>query len=445
MSDMLSIGASGVRAYQTALTTVSENIANAGNAGYARRSTNVREVVAPQSMHGHATGLGVTVAGISRAGDVHRSAEVRAATSDLGRTQTGVTWLQRIEDTLAQNKLGDRLTAFFASTKAVAADPASLPPRSAMLEAASSAASAFASTGSALASALGDLDGTAEQEVAELNALAASLGQVNSGLGRSMPGTSGQAALFDERDRLLERMSAITDVDATFDAAGRAMVRAGGSAGPVIVQGVDAGRVTYARNDEGAVAYTVHFRFETHSVTPTSGALAGVSEAAQRIAGAMETVDALARSFAEGVNAVQAAGRDLGGNPGAPIFAIGDPASQLSLALDDPRGIAAAAPAAGTRDGSNLAGFDTLRTAAKLEEQVGNLTAANGSALFAKQSVLEAQGAIRDSAISSRDSVSGVNVDEEAVDLLRFQQAYQASSRVIQIARETLQSILEIR
>ncbi|WP_425529953.1 flagellar basal body rod C-terminal domain-containing protein [Stenotrophomonas maltophilia] len=38
-----------------------------------------------------------------------------------------------------------------------------------------------------------------------------------------------------------------------------------------------------------------------------------------------------------------------------------------------------------------------------------------------------------------------MNIDEEAVDLMRFQQAYQASTRVIQIARETLQSILDIR
>ena len=56
-----------------------------------------------------------------------------------------------------------------------------------------------------------------------------------------------------------------------------------------------------------------------------------------------------------------------------------------------------------------------------------------------------AQSAIRDSAISARNAASGVNIDEEAVDLLRFQQAYQASSRVIQTARDILQTILEIR
>ena len=44
MSDLLSIGASGVRAYQTALNTVSENIANTGTAGYTRRTTNLGQV-----------------------------------------------------------------------------------------------------------------------------------------------------------------------------------------------------------------------------------------------------------------------------------------------------------------------------------------------------------------------------------------------------------------
>ncbi len=57
----------------------------------------------------------------------------------------------------------------------------------------------------------------------------------------------------------------------------------------------------------------------------------------------------------------------------------------------------------------------------------------------------EAQSSIRDGTIAARDAVSGVNLDNEAVDLLRFQQAYQASSRVIQVARETLQSILNIQ
>ena len=68
----------------------------------------------------------------------------------------------------------------------------------------------------------------------------------------------------------------------------------------------------------------------------------------------------------------------------------------------------------------------------------------NASALEARKTVNEAQVAIRDQALTQRDSITGVNLDEEAVDLLRFQQAYQASSRVIQVARETFQTLFEI-
>ena len=53
--------------------------------------------------------------------------------------------------------------------------------------------------------------------------------------------------------------------------------------------------------------------------------------------------------------------------------------------------------------------------------------------------------AIHDGALTARSELSGVNFDAEAIDLVRFQQAYQASSRVVQVARETFQSILEIR
>ncbi|AQR74589.1 flagellar hook-associated protein FlgK [Sphingomonas sp. LM7] len=446
MSDMLSIGLSSLKAYQTALTTVSENIANAGNAGYSRRATDIREVVAPAGITtGTTQGMGVVARGLTRAADVYKTAEVRNASADLAKTETGATWLQRIEESLTGNKVGSQLTTFFNSAKAVAADPASLAPRAAMIEAASSIGASFAATGASLDGALADLDKSAEAGATQLNALAKSLGRVNAGLGRQQNGTSGQAALLDERDRLLEQMSAISDVSVMTDTAGRAVVRVGGVAGPVLVQGETAGAITYKRSEEGVVAYTLHFQGEGSSVFPTGGALAGFAEGAERIAAARSEVGKLATEFAEGVNAVQAAGEDLDGNPGAPMFEIGDPAYKLKLVLDDPRGIAAAATGAGIRDNSNLAGLESLRTDGRFEDTIASVTSANAAALSARKSVAGAQTAMRDSAVSERAAAVGVNVDEEAVDLIRFQQAYQASSRVIQIARETLNSILEIR
>ena len=69
MSDLLSIGASGVRAYQTALSTVSENIANTGTVGYTRRTTTLAEVSSVNggiNARNSATGSGVVVVGVGR-------------------------------------------------------------------------------------------------------------------------------------------------------------------------------------------------------------------------------------------------------------------------------------------------------------------------------------------------------------------------------------------
>lgn len=444
MSDMLSIGASGLRAYQSALTTVSENIANAATPGYVRRTAVLNEVAAPGSASG-TRGMGVIVSGLNRAGDVFRSTEVRNAGADLAKTETAATWLDRIESALTGDKLGDRLTAFFNSSNAVAADPTSLAPRAAMLEAAASAAASFKGTGAALEAAATDLDASTGNAVSQLSALAAGLAKVNAGLGRTAPGTAGAASLADQRDQLLDQMSAITDVSVTLDSAGRATVRGGGTSGPVLVTGESAAQVTHVQNDEGAISYSVYREGQASILSPNGGVLAGAVEGAQRIAAARLEVNTLATAFVDGVNDVQAGGRDLSGNPGEPVFAVGDSPTRISVTLSDPRRIAAAGVGGGVRDNSNLANFSALRRDGGFETGVTNLVMSNASALSARRSVSDAQTAIRDNAVAARDSVTGVNIDEEAVDLLRFQQAYQASARVIQMAKETLQSILEIR
>lgn len=444
MTDMLSIGASGVRAYQTALTTTSENIANAGTAGYSRRIANTQEVATPSDGSNRVlNGLGVTVSGITRSGSDLRSAEVRAAGSDLARSEAGAVWLERIEGALTGNKLDERLTAFFNAATALAADPSASAPRATMLQAAATLASSFSATGGALDGALADLDQSADAMAGQLNTLSASLAKVNSALGRASPGTSGQAALLDERDRLLESMSALTDVNVSFDTAGRASVKAG-AGGPLLVQGDQAAVATYARGPDGAVSFAVYGLDGTHALTPGGGALAGIAEGAARLVDARNALDGIAVAIANGVNAVQAGGEDLNGTAGAAMFSATG-ASDFKLVLDDPRGVAAATPGGGERSNGNLANLAALRKDGKFEASLTTLTTDNASALTGRRAIAEVQSTIRNNAAAARDSIAGVNVDEEAVDLIRFQQAYQASSRVIQVARETLQTLFDIR
>ncbi|MGQ0619460.1 MAG: flagellar hook-associated protein FlgK [Panacagrimonas sp.] len=129
-----------------------------------------------------------------------------------------------------------------------------------------------------------------------------------------------------------------------------------------------------------------------------------------------------------------------------------DAAGQVRVAITDPARIAAAAAGspANSSDNSNaraLAGlatqglFDGGRNTfnaanSELVARVGNQAQQAGVARTAQENLLAQSQA-------SRDSVSGVSLDEEASDLVRFQQAYQAAAQVIAVADAIFQSLLD--
>ena len=447
MSDLLSIGASGLRAYQSSLTTVSDNIANANTPGYARRSTALAEVAPSNGVltsQRTTTGNGVLVTGVDRAADPLRAGAVRTAEADLGRTEASIDALDAIETSLTGGDISGALSSFFNSFRTIAADPTASAPRAAAIEAASRVATAFATTGRALDQASTNLDSTADGAVSSIDTIAASIARVNNGLARSADGSSARASLLDQRDQLLDELSGLTDIGITTDAIGRATVTIGGNAGPVLVSGTEAGNVTYVRGATGPASFSVFRAGVSTTITPTGGTLAGIAESAQRISDTRAAINTIATDFTTGINAIQAQGRDLDGAPGAALFAVGTTPTDISIALSSPRGIAAAAVGGGPRNNANLTALEALRSSGGFEAQTSNLIAENGATLEGRRTVADAQAAIRDGAVAARDQVSGVNLDTEALDLLRFQQAYQASSRVIQVARETFQSILDI-
>lgn len=532
MSDLLLIGASGIRAYQTALNVIGENVANVDTAGYARRDPTLREIAPgaggyPLQINQRILG-GVIAPGVSRAWDQFRAADVRNSGAELARTEAGITWLERIETTLDKNALGPSLTSFFNTSQALAADPTGIAPRTAFLESASSVASAFRTTGEGLAATAEDLQATTQLAVTELNGLAQSLATVNSGLQRAKDGSNGQAQLLDERDRLLDRMSTLAAISVSTTDNGVATVRLNATNGPVLVDNVDAKQITFEANASGTLAFTLDPFGAPQVLTLKGGALAGFADASTRVADARAEIDRVATDFANRINAVLTGGADLDGNDGQPLFDATGGATGFTTLDIDPREIAAAArwtttapvanegtaslkittaeggaPApsvtisltggmmtatdpltgvivesvpytagtpveiaglnvtvagtavdgdsftvartgAGSRDNSNLSMLADARNAGAFEGAVSTLTTANATALTSRRSIADAQGAIRDGAIASRDNYTSVNLDNEAVELLRFQQAYQASSRIIQVAREIFQSIIEI-
>jgi flagellar hook-associated protein 1 FlgK len=93
-----------------------------------------------------------------------------------------------------------------------------------------------------------------------------------------------------------------------------------------------------------------------------------------------------------------------------------------------------------------LAGLQTRQTmeggSTNFQGAYGQLVSDLGARTRSAQITAEAQAALLDQAQDSRDALSGVNLDEEAADLLRFQQAYQAIAQVISVADETFQTLL---
>jgi flagellar hook-associated protein 1 FlgK len=88
---------------------------------------------------------------------------------------------------------------------------------------------------------------------------------------------------------------------------------------------------------------------------------------------------------------------------------------------------------AGVLDGGSAS------VSASVDKLVNNI----GLATQTAQTNRDAQSAINQSDISARDAVSGVNLDEEAANLLRYQQAYQASAQVISIANQMFSALMD--
>ncbi|KQM67428.1 flagellar biosynthesis protein FlgK [Sphingomonas sp. Leaf17] len=448
MSDLLSIGASGVKAYQSALTTVSENIANANVTGYARRTTDLKEIGAPAGVlatNKNLAGGGVIAGGVVRSADEYASNAVRSSGADLARTATGVNWLDRIDSVMAGNQLNERVTGFFNAARTLASDPTSTALRSNMLGAATSTATAFTATGAAFTQAADDLDTMARASVDTLQRLGQSLAKVNDGLGRAASGSSAAANLSDQRDQLLEQMSALVDVDSKLDPIGRATVTLGGKSGPLFVSGKTVGALGYEQTSDGVPAFTVTMDGRESSLTANGGALAGTVDGAQKLATARATLDTIAGEFTDRMNTIQTGGDDQTGKPGTALFATGDRPTDISVVITDPRGIAAASTGGGVRNSGNLSAIDAARTAGGFETGITALITGNATTLKQRQTIADAQGAIRDGAVAMRDSATGVNLDTEAVELMRFQQAYSASSRVISVARDIFQTLIDIR
>jgi len=429
-SDLLSIGASGLRAYRTALAATGDNIANAQTPGYARRSARIEEIAIgalPNPLYRNTTRFdGVDATAIVRATDAFRTGEARLTSAAHGRAEAISTWMGVAETALddGETGVGSNLARVFANAETLAADPASRQPRVAFLGAIDAAASAIRSSADGLQRAATGVADAARQSVSALNADLATLNDINQSIRRAPPGTATFVELSDQRDAVLDRVAKTIDVDIAVDANGVTTLSRGG-------QPLPPGGLTLSVAGDG--------RLSLSGLAPTTGTLAGLVTASGTIADRRGDLEALVTDFATQINGWNANGRTAAGLPGAALIA-GTQAATLALATDDPADIAAASPG-GPANGNALA-LSGLRGG--IEARWEMLATTQAQAAAAARTQESATASRRDSAAAARDAVEGVDLDAEAADLLRFQQAYEGAARVIQMAKETVDTILRL-
>ncbi|WP_230293665.1 flagellar hook-associated protein FlgK [Croceicoccus sp. Ery5] len=443
-SDLISIAQSGARTARQALDVTASNITNASSQGYVRRTVQLNEVVASGGLSavGNLSLSGVRLNAVIRNADAFRLSEVRRTGSDLARADAELSGLSNIESALEQSGLYDALVDFEAALNQLASDPVDRSLRAAALEAARGMASTFNLADAALAAAGDGVTFEAGADVAQANLLTGELAVLNTKLARSAAGSSDQAALLDRRDYLLGELSGKIGIHAEIAPDQTVTIRAGDASGPLMLDGSTATPLSVTSAADG----TLLFDLGGSAVVPAAGSLAGHAQALDELADVRLRLDTLAMDVVTAANTAQAAGAALDGSAAPAMFA-GTGAGDMALAISD-GSLIATAPAgspANSRDGSNLAALSAALTGSGVASGLNGLLFDVSAMVNGKTVTRDTLAAIADNANIALQAQAGVDLDEEAVNLVRFQQAFQASGRVMQVASDIFDTILGIR
>jgi flagellar hook-associated protein 1 FlgK len=189
------------------------------------------------------------------------------------------------------------------------------------------------------------------------------------------------------------------------------------------------------------------------------GTIRGLQDAIAETTGQIASLDALAASVVQRVNQLHTSGTDLDGNAGTNFFSTAQlPVTAANISLNaalaaNPR-LVVASPLPQPGQNGTVAGqiADLLTDASStagartgsFSSIFGSMVAEVGEKVRSADNGLQTQAAIISQAVAQRDAISGVSLDEEAINLLQYQRAYEAAARFIRVADEMTQTILSL-
>ncbi len=469
ISTALDIAARALMAQQAGLAVVGNNIANVNTPGYARQVPVLEEDQSLPIDSGVNGGSGVRVLRIDQVVDTLLERRRTQAQTDVGYQTARRDKLSDLVDAtndLDQTQLGAALNAFFDGADSLSLRPASLVDRQTLLARAGTLASGFNQRYDAIAGVQRAADAKIVDLATRANTAIETIARANEGIARLASTGEQPNDLLDQRQTALNELSSILGVSTTVDQYGQ--VRVAGDSGVVLVEGgtvvnrltTVTGAVGLDSNDLHDIVFTNTSNGQTHALPDSlqRGQLGGLFQVRDGdTITAASNLDVLAAGLRDAVNAVQTAGIDLAGSPTTttPLFSgsgITGASQTIAVAITDPRAIATALPTEGATTGNgNALALSLIRTTPLTA--LGNLTPNGylstetgrlGEAASEVTNRASAATTFADSLEQQRASVSGVNLNEELTNLLRYQHAFQAASQVISVVNTTLDALLQI-
>jgi flagellar hook-associated protein 1 FlgK len=452
---------SGLAAARAGIDVTGQNIANAGTAGYTRQRVTQNSVPATQTgfMRGTAAlaGQGVSVDGIARLASLTLDAGVRVAAGSSAYADARATALSALETGLhepGKDGLSAKLDAFWSSWGELASHPDDPGAASAVLGAAGTVASALAAGSKAVDAQWSSVRGTLTGQVAQLNDAAEQVADLNGRIRTALASGGTANELLDQRDQLTQQIASLAGGTTRTNADGTVDVLLGGNP---LVQGTDARSVALGGGERLADGTAVTLTWTTGTAGAVGlsggsigGALAVLAPATANgtggaLAQASASYDAVATKLATAVNAVHATGSTPGGATGTAFFALaaGVPAAQgLSVVPADGSGLATR-NAAGELDDSFADALSRLGAVSDGADQAwATFVAGVGTASRSATSESTLTGLALTNARNQQQSGAGVDLDEENVNLLSYQHAYQGAARVLTAVDEMLDTII---
>jgi flagellar hook-associated protein 1 len=461
---LLSIGAGALLSQQRAISITGNNIANVNTPGYSRQRLNM-ETNRPMDTAVGSVGMGVQTTTVERVYDRFLGVQMNNESANLGRWEAQKGALERVEvvfDESGGYGLNQALSDFWSSWQDLSMNPSGTTERSVLAANSQTLADTIRRKYADLGQSQADIDAAVRSGVEDINRLTAEISDLNRKIvSTEASGTVNANDYRDRRDLALKELSEIIGINSFEDAAGRVVVSVG--SGRVLVESGNNYALTAVNNSDGHadIVWANNTGVPVNiSSEIASGKMAGWMQTRDtNIEMYKDQLNALADNLKAEVNNKHTAGFDLNGAAGVDFFE-GSGAAGMTVAqaiLDDPNRIAAASAAgtvpgdarnaaaiAGLRTTLTMGGTGTTPPTSTFDDAANALVNQVGHDVQEANSYQNHQADMLAYLDNYRESVSGVNLDEEMVNLVKYQAAYTAAAKMITMGDEMMNSLMNM-